>query len=290
MDFITAIIVVAGVAFYLWAMRADKKQQVRRDQSASQSEKDLASEEHSLEATADFERQARHSFEYGVPDAIKGQDFYIYSQLAKPWFEKLTAKHRYDEDMLKRLRIDWLEYLNALERWPTDFFLSFETDDEKKGEKYRRDGDLLRSRARAIVNGFAAAVGEEAERELARVREKDRDCFNKWGEIAPKGKKFCIFTGELKDYDGDDDEDEDDGLSSIDVKLKCLDARNCIPKFAHPETRQEALDEYRRLVSDALREALEISEDADRDEALRHIIDLGCELKDFTTADAIRPS
>ena len=287
MDFITVIIAVAGVAFYVWATWADKKQQARRDPFASQWEKERASEEHSLKATAGFERQARHSFEYGVPDAIKGQDFYIYSQLAKPWFEKLTAKHRYDEDMLKRLRIDWLEYLNALERWPTDFFLSFETDDEKKGEEYRRDGDLLRSRARVIENGFAAAIGEDAEHELARVREKDRDCFNKWGQIAPKGKKFCIFTGELEDYDGDND--EDDGVSSIDVKLKCLDARNCIPKFAHPETRQEALDEYRRLVSDALREALEISEDVDRDVALRHIIDLSCELKDFTTADAIRP-
>ena len=286
MDFITVIIAVAGVAFYVWATWADKKQQARRDPFASQWEKERASEEHSLKATAGFERQARHSFEYGVPDAIKGQDFYIYSQLAKPWFEKLTAKHRYDEDMLKRLRIDWLEYLNALERWPTDVFLSFEADDEKKSEEYRRDGDLLRSRARAIVNGFAAAVGEEAEHELARVREKDRDCFNKWGEIAPKGKKFCIFTGELEDYDGDDYKD----VSSIDVKLKCLDARNCIPKFAHPETRQEALDEYRRLFSVALREALQISEDADRDVALRHIIDLSCELKDFTTTYVIRPS
>lgn len=81
---------------------------------------------------------------------------------------------------------------------------------------------------------------------------------------------------------------EDDlGVVALDVELKCLDASRCIDAFATPEKRQDALEEYARLLSDAIREALAIPRDEDRDAAIRYIIKVSCEAKDFRTADKL---
>ena len=85
----------------------------------------------------------------------------------------------------------------------------------------------------------------------------------------------------------DDKDDEEFDVDVFDVELKCIEARNCIPKFTNPETRLDALDEYKRLTSDAVKEALALSEGIPRDAAIRYIIDLSCEAKDFETADAL---
>ena len=81
--------------------------------------------------------------------------------------------------------------------------------------------------------------------------------------------------------------EDDVGVEALDVELKCLDASRCIDTFTDPDKRQDALDEYTRLVSDAVKEAFAIVRAEDRDAAIRYIINVSCEAKDFRTADAL---
>jgi hypothetical protein len=80
---------------------------------------------------------------------------------------------------------------------------------------------------------------------------------------------------------------EDVGIVALDVELKCLDASRYIEAFADPRQRQDALEQYAELVSDAVKEAYAIEQDEDRDAAIRYIIGVICEAKDFNTADKL---
>jgi hypothetical protein len=81
--------------------------------------------------------------------------------------------------------------------------------------------------------------------------------------------------------------EDDVGVVTLDVELKCLDAYRYIDAFADPRKRQDALEEYAQLVSDAVREAFAIERDKHRDAAVRYIIDVSCEAKDFKTAEKL---
>jgi hypothetical protein len=80
---------------------------------------------------------------------------------------------------------------------------------------------------------------------------------------------------------------KDPGVLALDVELKCLDASERIRAFDDPQERDEAREDYARLVSDAVREAFAIEQEADRDTAFRYIIDVSCNAKDFRTAEAV---
>lgn len=81
--------------------------------------------------------------------------------------------------------------------------------------------------------------------------------------------------------------EESVGVVALDVELKCLDASRCIDDFDNPSKRQEAREDYARLVGDAVIEAFAIVRDEDRDVAIRYIIDVSCVAKDFQTAEAL---
>ena len=81
--------------------------------------------------------------------------------------------------------------------------------------------------------------------------------------------------------------EESVGVVALDVELKCLDASRCIDAFDDPSKRQEAREDYARLVGDAVIEAFAIVRDEDRDVAIRYIIDVSCVAKDFQTAEAL---
>ncbi|MGD2024962.1 MAG: hypothetical protein PVJ46_03995 [Methyloceanibacter sp.] len=80
---------------------------------------------------------------------------------------------------------------------------------------------------------------------------------------------------------------KDAGVPALDVELKCLDASERIRAFNDPQESHEAREDYARLVSDAVREAFAIEQEADRDIAFRYIIDVSCNAKDFGTAEAL---
>ena len=80
---------------------------------------------------------------------------------------------------------------------------------------------------------------------------------------------------------------KDSGVVALDVELKCLDASERIRAFDDPDEGHDAREDYARLVSNAVKEAFAIEQDADRDVAIRYIIDVSCKAKDLRTAEAL---
>lgn len=79
----------------------------------------------------------------------------------------------------------------------------------------------------------------------------------------------------------------DAGVAAIDIELKCLDASERLRAFDDPIEQHDAREDYARILSEAVKEAFAIERDADRDVAIRHIIDVSCDAKDFRTAEAL---
>jgi hypothetical protein len=106
--------------------------------------------------------------------------------------QKLAAQNRYDEPKLKKVRHDWLVYMEALKQCSTHNFLSLEGSDEAKREKYGQEAHEDGLRAGAIENAFAEAVGPEAVEKLRQIRAKEHDSFSKAGELAPDGYRYGL--------------------------------------------------------------------------------------------------
>lgn len=153
-------------------------------------------EDNVIEAQRKFEKSM---IESDGPVGIGYQQTHIY-YLLRGWFEKLCAQNRYKDDMLQRLRSDWMTYLNALEAHRIDVYLWMETDrEDKEGNDYREE-ELRMSgmKVKALEDGIAAAMGEEAVKELERKRNMDQDRFGPNGKTAPKRKRYSIL-GDLMD-------------------------------------------------------------------------------------------
>lgn len=82
-------------------------------------------------------------------------------------------------------------------------------------------------------------------------------------------------------------EEGDVGVVALDVELKCLDASRYVEAFADPRKRKDALEQYAELLTDAVKEAFAIERDEHRDAAIRYIIDVICDAKDFQTAEKL---
>lgn len=134
--------------------------------------------------------------EIDFPDAISHSDIYVYRELMAPWYSKLVAKYRYDQSMLQKLRSDWLEYIHSIEQRSTCLYLSFETEG-KESEEYTQEHENASRKIFAIEEAFASALGEDAEKDLERVRKIELTKFSRHGELAPEGMRYDI-EGKLK--------------------------------------------------------------------------------------------
>jgi hypothetical protein len=152
-----------------------------------------------LKSQAEFERRLNENAD--LPAGIRWQKAYTYRHLMSKWFASLIAKYRYDDVMTKKIKTDWLNYLDLLESQSTTDFLSLESSNEKKREAYGAEGWQMRQQYMAIEDGFAAAMGEEAIKELAQVRTAEYDSFDRSGRkpIAPEGFRYSLVS--LHPYD-----------------------------------------------------------------------------------------
>ena len=141
-------------------------------------------EERTLEFQTKFENRLRDVY---LPDAISGKEIYIYKNLMNVWYEKLSAEKRYDLSVIQKQRGDWLEYMDALKDKSTYEYLSSESTEKEKAESYRNDCAIASKKVFAIEEAFASAVGDDAVRELARIRALDASVFSKEGELVPEG-------------------------------------------------------------------------------------------------------
>jgi hypothetical protein len=151
-------------------------------------------EEYLFREQTKFERRIIQGDEIMLPDALRGREVFIYRNLMRVWFAKLAAQARYDEPKIKKLRKDWLVYMEVLRRSSTSAFLSRESGDEAQRERYGREAHEQKMRTVAIEDAFAEAIGPEAVERLREIREKKYDSFSASGELAPDGYRYWGFS------------------------------------------------------------------------------------------------
>lgn len=140
----------------------------------------------------DFEKEIFEENYSILPDSISNQEKYVYVNLMSPWFKELSAKSRYsDEEKNKKIKNDWIDYMEALkDRGLYAFLAQEESDKEVEKEKYEKH-IIASKKVWMIENAFASAVNEKAVIELNRIRQITRyGAFNNRGEVAPEGFRF----------------------------------------------------------------------------------------------------
>jgi len=171
----------------------------KRQQQSEEWERRRLSDKGVLKSQAEFEQRLNDNAD--LPDGIVWQKAYTYRHLMSKWFASLIAKYRYDDVMSKKIKTDWLNYLDLLESQSTTNFLAGESSNEKKQEAYGAEAWQMRQQYMAIEDGFAAAMGEEAIKELTRVRAAGHGSFDRSGRkpIAPEGFRYSPVS--LHPYD-----------------------------------------------------------------------------------------
>lgn len=162
--------------------------------SFNESTNHTLSEEEVFEAQNKFEKNFEHTY---LPDAIGGKDIYIYRNLMHKWFHELSAKNRYNEEMIQKLRRDMLDWIYSVEQGKTANYLSFELEDEESRNAYSDEATVHGRKSYTIENAFASAIGEQAIKELERIRTLDYSEIDQNGNLAPEGYRFDL-SGELE--------------------------------------------------------------------------------------------
>jgi hypothetical protein len=165
----------------------------RRAKQMAEAEERRTSEEYVVQQQMSFEERLRKGVEIGLPDAVRGRSAYLYRYLMREWFSKLAAQSRYDERKLRKVRKDWLIYMEMLETSRTSNFLSLESRDEAAREKYGREAEEEKVQLAAIEDVFAEGIGPEAVEKLREIRAKEYDSFSDAGELAPDGYRYMNF-------------------------------------------------------------------------------------------------
>ena len=187
--------VVLVALFFVYGWYHDHRVMPRRQaKQMAEAEKRRTSEEYVNQRQMEFEKRLREGAEIGLPDAVRGREAHIWRYLMLEWFNKLAAQSRYDESKLRKIRKDWLVYMELLEARKTSNFLALESDDDTERQKYDRQAEEQKLQLRAIEDAFAEAVGANALDKLREMRAKEWDSFNDAGELAPDGYRYRGFT------------------------------------------------------------------------------------------------
>jgi len=121
-------------------------------------EKQQTSEAYVFERQREFEERMRDDVKAGEPYAVRGCSAHIYRYLMCKWFDRLADRSRHDELKLRRLRRDWLAYMEALEASKASSYLSVDLDDRTKRGEYDRQAEEEKKRVVAIEDAFAATT------------------------------------------------------------------------------------------------------------------------------------
>ena len=203
MEFIWVLVVIWAVWYFSQKNKSVQQdvapQSVEQPNIDNEKKEDNYTEEQVLSYQTSFEEKLHDEVDF--PDGIRGVEQYVYRELMKPWFRKLSAKNRYDEKMAQKLRKDFFEYMYSMSDASTCHYLSMEHEGER-GDEYRKRAIQSAKKVMVIEDAFATYVGEEAENKLNSIREMDFSDrwhkFNKFGEMAPDGKEYD-HSGNLVD-------------------------------------------------------------------------------------------
>lgn len=195
------IIIVILVAWYLSVQK--KIEPIRNNENSYIDETPkVITEEQIFERERAFDQAIDEDID--LPDAIRGRDIYIFRKLMRKWFQKLASENRYKEELIQKLRRDWLDYMYLLKQHKTNWYFALESpapEDNFDPDKYREDAIIEGKKLLAIEEAFAAAIGKDAEKELSRIYNLDTHSFSefsfdKFGNMAPRGSAYNL-SGEL---------------------------------------------------------------------------------------------
>lgn len=132
---VIGIFALICVLCFLW--RLDKSSAKKQERRTAEWEARQVGEENVLKAQLEFEKRLDEHVD--LPDVIRWRKAFIYRNLMRKWFACLNAKYRYDEAMSKKIRSDWLSYLDLLEHHQTAVFLASEGSNEDKHDRYEQE-------------------------------------------------------------------------------------------------------------------------------------------------------
>ena len=178
-------IVLIGL-FFLWAW--DLRQKEQQAKQRAEAEERGTSEEYVIQQQMTFEKRLHDGVEIGLPVAVRGRSAHIYRYLMRGWFNKLAAQSRYDQPKLRKLRKDWLIYMEMLETSRTNNFLSVESRDQAARETHGRQAEKEKVQLAAIEDAFAEGIGPEAVEKLREIRARTWDSFSDEGELGAEGQ------------------------------------------------------------------------------------------------------
>jgi len=146
----------------------------------------------------DFERHLADDCD--LPDSIRGRDAYVYWNLMRKWFDRLSAESRFNDGCARKLQSDWREYFELLPRAKTAQLLAMEAADKAKASAYDQEAKVALRSIEIIQNAFAAAISAEAIEELRYIRSRDYDAFDRTGRkpMAPTGHHY--FPTSIRPY------------------------------------------------------------------------------------------
>lgn len=129
--------------------------------------------------------------EVDSPNAIGRNSRYIFRFLMRPWFKKLSSENRYRDEMIQKVRQDWVDYMSAMEDRATLHYLSMESDGEKS-EQYNKRSYVAFNKQSSIERAFASAVGGNATEQLEEAYEIEYEKLSKYGDPAPEGMEYGL--------------------------------------------------------------------------------------------------
>jgi hypothetical protein len=174
------VLLIAVVAWLIWSWYRGKASKRRNSVEAARlygSERVAA-----MQAAFDKEIVDRNV----LPDAVRNRYAYIYRNLMRAWYGRISAACRGETDKLQAVNAEWLGYIDGLKAQGYVDFSASVTNDEKESSRLGEQLRKIRLRLSAVEESFAAQLGDGEAAELKRIREIPNDRFNRAGtEIAP---------------------------------------------------------------------------------------------------------
>jgi hypothetical protein len=195
------IVVIIIVVWWL-ASRSKKTESFSVSTESKKDEpQEKITEEMIFKSEAYFENKLEEEIDF--PDAIQGYPIYVYKNLMRPWYKKLSGENRYDDEMIQQLRSDWMDYMWSIGKSATSRYLYMETSEEtdpEKSKSHYEKANIAHKKIVAIEDGFAALLGKDAINELKHIRDLHKENlrkFDKYGNLAPEGFEYD-FMDELQ--------------------------------------------------------------------------------------------
>jgi hypothetical protein len=185
-------IAIIFVCLAIWGFISEQKSKKRREKEWAQSHERRLNDDRVIQAKIDFDNWIENS--HILPDGIRFKSSYIYKQMISVWFMQLLAQTRYDENLNKKIKSDFLEYIGALREGHTRSFLSLEEKDPRKSEEHHKIALADHATCETVEMGFANLIGPSAVQSLNRVRAMHVADFDEHGNLRETAVKLQSLT------------------------------------------------------------------------------------------------